>query len=791
VTQEDVMTQDPVNILMVDDQPGKLLSYEAILSELGENLIKANSGREALEHLLKTDVAVVLMDVSMPEIDGFQLADMIRQHPRFQKTAIIFISAVHLTDLDRLKGYERGAVDYISVPVIPDLLRAKVSIFSELHRKRRQLEQLNRELEQRVEERARELQESESQFRTLANSIPQLAWMANPDGTVFWYNQRWYDYTGQTLEEAQGWGWTAVHHKDHMDRVMEGVRSCWQTGKTYDDTYPLRRHDGQYRWFLSRAVPIRDSHGAIVRWFGTSTDISEQIAAEEQIRDLNRELKQRVAELETIMRVLPVGVGISQDRNCDVIIPNAVLADMLGTKTGQNISKNPGNGDLLGFNIYKEEEPILPEQLPMQRAAATGQPINGDELELRYRDGRNAHIVVSANPLFDDEGNVRGSVGAHIDVTERKHMERMLRERAELLELASEAIIVRDRSGTVRYWNSGAEALYGWNREEALGRNINELLRATFPAPLEEIEGGIVNQGRWEGNVVHHTKEGREIIVASRQAAKLEGASGRETVLEINRDITAQYHAEEALRKTERLAAMGRVAGIIAHEINNPLEAITNTFYLLRDHPSLNEEAKYYAQLGEQELQRVTHIARQTLSFYRESQRAIPVSIPEVLDDVLELQTRQLQISGVKLEKHYSTSGLVQGFPVELKQVFLNLVGNAIQAMPEGGRLKVSVLETGDSGQNRRVKVSICDTGKGIQPEDAKRLFEPFFTTKSTKGTGLGLWISKGIVQKYEGSIRFRSIRIGEGNVTCFSVSLPALASSQKQELARYSSLSV
>lgn len=138
--------QEKANILMVDDQPAKLLSYEAILNELGENLIKANSGREALEHLLKTDIAVVLMDVSMPELDGFELAEMIRQHPRFQKTAIIFISAVHLTDLDRLKGYQRGAVDYISVPVVPELLRAKVSVFAELHRKTHQLEVLNSEL---------------------------------------------------------------------------------------------------------------------------------------------------------------------------------------------------------------------------------------------------------------------------------------------------------------------------------------------------------------------------------------------------------------------------------------------------------------------------------------------------------------------------------------------------------------------------------------------------------------------------------------------------------------------
>src|ERR671923_2162879 len=160
-------TNDKVNILMVDDQPAKLLSYEAILAELGENLIKAGSGREALEFLLKTDVAVVLMDVSMPEMDGFEMAEIIRQHPRFQKTAIIFISAVHLTDLDRLKGYERGAVDYIAVPVVPELLRAKVSVFAELYRKTQQLERLNHELEQRVAERTEELQRRAEELQRL------------------------------------------------------------------------------------------------------------------------------------------------------------------------------------------------------------------------------------------------------------------------------------------------------------------------------------------------------------------------------------------------------------------------------------------------------------------------------------------------------------------------------------------------------------------------------------------------------------------------------------------------
>src|SRR5258707_14400543 len=148
---------DQINILLVDDQPSKLLSYEVILQELGETLIKAGSAREALEQILKNDIAVILIDVIMPDLDGFELAGMIRGHPRLQSTAIIFVSAVAMTDLDRLKGYECGAVDYVPVPVVPDVLRAKVRIFAELYRKTRQLETLNAELERRVAERTMEL----------------------------------------------------------------------------------------------------------------------------------------------------------------------------------------------------------------------------------------------------------------------------------------------------------------------------------------------------------------------------------------------------------------------------------------------------------------------------------------------------------------------------------------------------------------------------------------------------------------------------------------------------------
>ena len=245
-------------------------------------------------------------------------------------------------------------------------------------------------------------------------------------------------------------------------------------------------------------------------------------------------------------------------------------------------------------------------------------------------------------------------------------------------------------------------------------------------------------------------------------------------VLEVSRDITAQLQAEEALRETEKLAAMGRVAGIIAHEINNPLAAITNTLYLLRNHPSLDDTARHFADVAEQELQRVSHITRQTLSFYRESKQPIAVNLSDLLDDVLDLQERALQFSHIDLRKKYSSAPVVQGFPVELRQVFLNLVGNALQAMPDGGTLGVYVREATDWSHRRSgTSISIIDTGVGIKPEDAKRLFQPFFSTKSTKGTGLGLWISKGIVQKYDGTLRCRSYRTGKGCVTCFRVFLP------------------
>jgi PAS domain S-box-containing protein len=321
------MGNESVNILMVDDQPAKLLSYEVMLGGLGETLIKAHSAKEALEILLKTDVAVVLMDVSMPELDGFQLAAMIRQHPRFQRTAIIFVSAVHLTDVDQLKGYEHGAVDYISVPVVPELLRAKVRVFADLHRKTRLLETLNRDLEQRVTERTEELAgkaellmrlnakltERNQELDAIFSTAPDIIFSRRADGSRDYVSERFYDFTGASPGSANGFGWLDYVHSDDKDHAMSDWMRCVESGADYEAEYRLRSKDGSYRWFRARAVPIRDD-GKIAKWYGTCSDIHDSKLLEQSIRDSAAELEKMVDTRTEELRQLSVRLMSLQDQ---------------------------------------------------------------------------------------------------------------------------------------------------------------------------------------------------------------------------------------------------------------------------------------------------------------------------------------------------------------------------------------------------------------------------------------------------------------------------------------------
>jgi two-component sensor histidine kinase/DNA-binding response OmpR family regulator len=293
---------DKVNVLLVDDQPAKLLANEEILRDLGENLVKASSAREALEFLLKNEAAVVLIDVCMPELDGFQLAAMIRDHPRFQRTAIIFISAIQVDDVDRLRGYEMGAVDYVPVPVVPAVLRAKVKVFAELYRKTRELERLNAELERRVAKRTAELEASTArlmqseQGRSLALASGQ---MGSWDWDLVTGEWRWDE--GQhhifgvvresftaTLETIR-----AMIHPEDWDRLQDISRTMSKGARTQQIEFRVLRPDGKLRWCIGTVAASLDTTDRVVRISGVTIDVTERKEAEERQDLLAREVDHR------------------------------------------------------------------------------------------------------------------------------------------------------------------------------------------------------------------------------------------------------------------------------------------------------------------------------------------------------------------------------------------------------------------------------------------------------------------------------------------------------------------
>jgi PAS domain S-box-containing protein len=307
---------DRVNILLVDDQPAKLLSYETILADLGENLIMAASAREALEQLLKHEIAVILVDVCMPELDGFQLAAMIREHPRFQKTAIIFISAIHLTDVDRLRAYEMGAVDYVPVPVIPEVLRAKVRIFAELYRKTRQLEQLNQELEHRVVERTAELEASAARLmrseerRSLALVAGQMgSWEWDPVNGHFVWDDGQYRIFGVDPKsfEVTVDNIKALIHPEDWKHLQHAITPATPSAPSFQAEFRVCRPNGELRWCIGTAVASVDATDNIARISGVTVDITDRKEAEERQALLAREVDHRarnaLALVQSIVRL--------------------------------------------------------------------------------------------------------------------------------------------------------------------------------------------------------------------------------------------------------------------------------------------------------------------------------------------------------------------------------------------------------------------------------------------------------------------------------------------------------
>ena len=270
-----------VDILIVDDRIDGLITLEAVLTMPNINLVKAQSGREALELLDLYDFAVILLDVQMPELDGFQTAQLIRQKEKYKLTPIIFVTAINKDEQYIYRGYESGAVDYIFKPFEPQILRAKVSVFIDLYLKSRKLQEqadVIRESERRERYlRLAELEvESLRRYRNLADAIPHIVWRARGDGALDYFNKGWTSYTGLSLEQSTGSGWQAAIHLEDLKEFLKVWMSSMSDGKSFETECRILNDEGDARWFWVRAVSERNSLGHVVAWIGTCTDIHDR-----------------------------------------------------------------------------------------------------------------------------------------------------------------------------------------------------------------------------------------------------------------------------------------------------------------------------------------------------------------------------------------------------------------------------------------------------------------------------------------------------------------------------------
>ncbi len=601
--------------------------------------------------------------------------------------------------------------------------------------------------------------ESEEQFKLLANSIPQLAWIADAEGWIFWYNQRWHDYTGATPEEMEGWGWQTVHDPAVLPQVMDRWTRAIRDGRQFEMVFPLRRFDGVFRSFLTRVNPVRDRAGKIVRWVGSNTDIHELRAAREAL-----------AISEQRFRAAARAVS-------DFVWTNTADGEMRGPQPDWQEFTGQTAEDLQGFGWTRAVHPddVQPTLQEWSRCIA-GRSDFKFEHRVRRRDGRYRFCSVHAVPLLSDDGSIREWVGVHTDVTDERNQERELLRQREMIDVAQSAanagIFRWEVTSDTAYLSAESYRLFDLSPRTSA--SAADVMENVFPEDRDQINSALklaLSTGEYHAEFRVKRSDGDVRWVEGRGRLLRDPLIGP-YIVGLNLDITAKKRAEQALIKSEKLAALGRLASTIAHEINNPLEAVTNLLYLAETNPAPDQSRVHLLQ-AQQELRRVTDIVTQTLRFHRQSTRPRLTSIPELLDSVFKLHQSKLTQARVRVQTRYAGAEPVLVMEGEMRQVLANLVGNAIDAMPRGGRLLARVHRSHDARGNPGICVVIADTGSGISADAMHRVFEPFFTTKGASGTGLGLWVSAEIVQKHGGAMRVRSSTAPGAGGTVFRLFLP------------------
>jgi PAS domain S-box-containing protein len=776
--------------LLVDDRAENLLALEAILEPLGQELVRAQSGEEALRHLLHGEFAAILLDVQMPGMDGFQTAETIKKRERTRHIPILFLTAISKDAEHVFRGYGAGAVDYMMKPFDPHILRAKVSVFIDLWQKTVEIQRQDALL--KAQEIAALERESEERYRSLADAVPQIVYTADSNARITYYNERWLDYTG--LPRDTDSDWHAVVHPEDIDQLLERWQGALVDGQPWECEYRLRRaSDDAYRWHLGRSVPIRDDAGVVVSWVGTATDIHDRRLAEERQRFLaeagwvlgsSLDYEQTLADVARLA-VPRVADWCAVDIFVDGKLERLALehVDPLKLTLARELQETMLTAvGAAGAGAIRSREPVLVRDVDDEALASFG--FDKSQLEIARALEPRSYVTVpliARSEVFGSISLVTAESGRTYDESDlalaqelarhaaaaidnaRLYAEAERRGRAaRALEAVGDGVVLVDRAGMIRLWNTAAATITGIPESEVLGRPIADVVERwneiSVRIPVADKPGDLVH-----AETVPVEFGGRELWISG------SGVGFEEGTVYAFRDLTEERALEEI--KAEFVAT-------VSHELRTPLAAIYGSAQTLRRtdielDPEIQDQL-----LGviASESDRLGTIVSDLLVAGSLDADQLPVSVERV--DPAELAGSVIEAAKTHLPeaidlrlKAAKQLARVVADPVQLHQVLVNLVDNAIKYSPGGGEVALSVAN-GDG----LIRFSVVDKGLGIPPSEHRRIFEKFYRldpdmTRGIGGTGLGLYICRELVRRMDGKIWVESA-LGKGST--FVVELPA-----------------
>ncbi len=558
---------DRIALLLVDDRPENLTALEAVLGNPGIDLVMASSGNDALRHTLKQDFALVLLDVQMPGMDGFETAELMRANPKTRHLPIIFVTAGMKDVQLQFKGYELGAVDYLMKPFEPLILQGKVKVFCELYRQRRLIEANQQQLEARIRERVAQLRESEERFRLLATHAPVGIYQLDGRGECRFVNQRWCEISGLSAEQAAGLGWTATQHPEDRERIAAAWSEAWASGREWTMDYRFLRPDGTIAWVNGSAVALRDERGEITGYLGNEIDITVRKRGEEREhrRSLAMDLLAQGDPLSEILDAIAVGVEQqADDLSCAVLLVDesdgrlvcAAAPNLPGAGPGLII----GGGVAACARAAQRGEPASIEGIASQSCCA----------DCPARAPAGGHWSCRSEPITAIDGEVLGVFAFYRHRTgdaaaddellmfeatqlaglaiERKRTENELQIAASVHRAIGEAIVITDAGNRIIAVNPAFTRLTGYSPQEAIGQNPRMLKSGRHdPAYYQEMWHALLSTGRWQGEIWNRRKNGEEFPewLSINTLVDAQGKVLRRIAL--FSDITEQKRAEETI----------------------------------------------------------------------------------------------------------------------------------------------------------------------------------------------------------------------------------------------------